>query len=156
MQLTPCGFSNRDIRFSPASGRFARRESNVPVGTFEGSVRTAIEGSCYCYYLDCGTHCCWESHTEPCPQEDRDFECRTGEGHCCLRLLADTQWAAAVYEEDLVPVRSWLVASVRRQVLHLEDRPHDAAVRRLGGAHHQPCAEPLLPFSLPSILCESL
>jgi hypothetical protein len=156
MQLTPFGSSDRDIRFSPASGECARGTTNVPVGTFEGSVRTAIEGSCCCYYLDCGMHCCWESHTEPCPQEDLDFECRTEEGHYCRRLRADTQWAAAVCEEDLVLVHSWPVASVRRQVLRLEDRPHDAAVHRLGGAHHQPCAGPLPPSSSPSILCESL
>jgi hypothetical protein len=130
-----------------------QRVPNDSAGTSVGFVRTAIEGNCCCYYLDCCTHCCWGWHTEPCPQEDLDSACRT-EGQCCYqRPQVGTRWVGVGGVEEVVQGHQLPVASVHRQVPQERLPRGRAAARRPGVALRRLCAQPPPPSSSLSTPC---
>jgi hypothetical protein len=130
------------------SGLSKEGGSNDLADTSAGLFRTAIGDNCCCYYWDCCTRCCLESHTEPCPQEDLDSGCRTEAGRCCQRQQVGTRWEGAERVEGAVQGHQQPDASDHRlEVLRgVHPREH-AVVDRTGGAHRQPCAAPLPPSS---------
>lgn len=134
----------------------ARFRASGLAGTSAGSVRTATEGNCYCYYWDCDMRCCWGWHTAPCLREDPDSACRTEEQCYCQRLRAGTRWVEAARVVGAVQAHRQPVSFVRRLELLLGAHPREnAADDQHVAAHRQPCVAPLPPSSSPSILCES-
>jgi len=141
----------RKLLFEPHGHRLLSHSSGF-AGTFAGSVRRVIAGNCCCYYWDCCTHCCWGWHTEPCPQEDLDSECRTEEQRYFQRRQVDTRLEGAGDAEEVVRGHQLLVASVRKQGLRGRPPRERVAARRLGVALRQLSVQPLPPSSSPSTL----